>query len=226
MRVETNGHELARLAEPDLGELSRVGLPRALRKGQSLFLTGELEEPILLVKTGQLKLSRLSPEGREVILFLLEPGDVLVPPSVHAFRGVESVVEALQDGLVLVVKRQDFEAFLGSRPAVAFTVIQQLAGRARSLEERIEEMVFKDIPGRLASALLRLAAAYGSEEPTGGVAVGLRVTQQDLANFIGASREMVNHALSNWKREGVIELHGRSIVIRRAEELESLELAQ
>ncbi|MFQ5897462.1 MAG: Crp/Fnr family transcriptional regulator [Candidatus Methylomirabilia bacterium] len=226
MRVGTNGAERVRLAEPDLGELSRVGQLRPLRRGQSLFLTGGLEDAILLVTSGRLKLSRLSAEGKELILFLFEPGDLVVPPGAGILKGAELIVQALEDGLIVVVRRQAFEAFLRARPAAAVAVIQQLAAWIRVLEERVEEMVFKDIPGRLASALLRLAAAYGNREPNGAVAVGLRVTQQDLANLIGASREMVNHALSNWKREGLIELHGRSIVILRAEALESLEPVQ
>jgi len=219
----TNGFEIPRVAEAELAELSRLGQPRALRRGQSLFLTGDLAASVLLVKSGRLKLSHLSAEGKELILSLLEPGDFLVPPGHRVSKGSEPLIEALDGALLLVVRPQDFEAFLRTRPATAFTVIRQLAARVRALEERIEEMVFKDIPARLATTLLRLAAAYGSQEPNGGVAVGLQVTQQELANLIGASREMVNHALSHWKREGWIELRGRSIVIRRAEALESLE---
>jgi len=222
----TNGSEIPRLAEADLAEFSRLGQHRTLRRGQSLVLTGDLGGSVLVVKSGRLKLSRLSTEGRELILSLLEAGDFLVTPSDRVFKGSEPLVEALEPALLLAVRRQEFEAFVRTRPATAVTVIRQLAARVRTLEERMEEMVFKDIPGRLATTLLRLAAAYGSREPTGGVAVGLQVTQQELANLIGASREMVNHALSHWKRKGVIELHGRSIVIRRAAALASPESAR
>lgn len=219
----TNGFEIPRLAEAELVELSRLGRPRALRRGQSLLLTGDVGTSVLLVKSGRLKLSHFSAEGKELTLSLLEPGDFLVPSGDRVSKGSEPLIEALDGALLLVVRPQEFEAFLRTRPATALIVIRQLAARVRALEERIEEMVFKDIPGRLATTLLRLAAAYGSREPNGGVAVGLQVTQQELANLIGASREMVNHALSHWKREGWIELRGRSIVIRRAEALESLE---
>lgn len=221
-----NGSDISRLGKAELAELSRLGRHRTLRRGQSLVLTGELGTAVLVLRSGRLKLSHLSAEGRELILSLLEPGDLLVTRSDGAAKGSEPIVEALDDAHLLGVGHQDFEAFLRTRPAVACTVIRQLASRVRDLEERMEEMAFKDIPARLATTLLRLAAAYGSREPSGGVAVGLQVTQQELANLIGASREMVNHALSHWKREGVIELHGRSIVIRRAAALASLESAR
>lgn len=223
-RLGSNGAESPRLVDPELTELSRLGQHRALRKGQSLFLTGDLCDSVLMVKSGRLKLSRLSTEGKELILSLLASGDLLVTPGGRVFKGSEPLVEALEEALLVVVRQQDFETFLRTRPDLALTVIHQLAAKVRAFEARIEEMVFKDIPGRLATTLLRLAEAYGGREPTGGVAVGLRVTQQELANLIGASREMVNHALAQWKRQGWIEVHGRSIIIRRAEALESLKL--
>lgn len=219
----TNGAEIPRLAEPDLAELCRLGHPRALHRGQSLLPTGDVANSVLLIKSGRLKLSRLSAGGKELILSLLEPGDLLLTPADRALKGSEPLIEALDDALLVVVRHEAFEAFVRARPAAAFAVIRQLAARIRILEERIEEMAFKGIPGRLATTLLRLADAYGSREPTGGVALGLQVTQQELANLVGASREMVNHALAHWKREGWIEVHGRSIVIRRTEALESLE---
>ncbi|MBI4607783.1 MAG: Crp/Fnr family transcriptional regulator [Candidatus Rokubacteria bacterium] len=222
----TSEAESPRRREPDLTGISQVGQPRALRKGQSLYLSGDTAGTVLLVKAGRLKLSRLSADGKELILALLEPGDLLALPRERAFRGSEPLVEALEPAVLVFVRQQDFEAFILARPDLAVAVIGQLTRRVRELEQRIEEMVFKDIPGRLATALLRLAAAYGSPEPSGGTAVGLRVTQQELANLIGASREMVNHALSAWKREGLIELHGRSIVIRRTDALEALESAR
>jgi len=220
--LRTNGVRSPRLSDPDLAELARLGQPQALSKDQSLFLT-DLGDSVLLVKKGRFKLSRLSVDGKALILSLLEPGDLLMIPGDRGFKGAEPLIEALDEALLLTVRQVDFEAFLRTRPATAFTVIQYLAARVRTLEERIEELAFKDIPERLATTLLRLADAYGSREPSGGVAVQLRVTQQELANLIGASREMVNHALAQWKREGWIELHGRSIVIRRAEALESLD---
>jgi len=221
-----NGSDIPRLTEADLAELSRLGQQRTLRRGQSLVLTGDLGGSVLVVRSGRLKLCHLSAEGKEFILSLLEPGNLLVTLSDGPAKGPEPLVEALDEAYLLAVRQQDFERFLRTRPAAACAVIRQLAARVRELEERMEEMVFRDIPGRLATTLLRLAAAYGSREPSGGVAVGLQVTQQELANLIGSSREMVNHALSHWKREGVIEVHGRSIVIRRADALASLESAR
>lgn len=218
-----DGAERPRLTEPDLTELSRLSQLRILQKGQSLFLAGELSRCVLVVKSGRLKLSHISAEGRELIVSFLDPGDLLVIPGDRLVKGSVPLVEGLGEAVLLLVPQSDFEAFLRARPASGLTVIRQLADRVRALEARIDEMVFKDTRGRLATTLLRLAEAYGHRGLAGAVGVGLPITQQDLANLIGASREMVSHALLQWKREGWIELHRRSIVIRRTEALESQE---
>jgi len=225
-RQDTREAERPRLGEADLAEICQVGQTRVLRKAQSLYVGGETGSSAILVKAGRLKLSRLSAEGKELILSLLEPGDLLPLAGERVCGRSEPLVEALEPAVLVVVRQRDFEWFVQTRPDLALAVIRQLTARVRELEERIEEMVFKDIPRRLATTLLRLAAVYGAPEPGGGTAVGIRVTQQELANLIGASREMVNHALSAWRREGLIELHGRCIVIRRADALEALESAR
>lgn len=219
LRSQGDNGAFSRLGEAELAELSRLGQHRSLSKGQSMPLSGELGDAVLLVKRGRLRLSRMSAEGRELILAFLDAGDLLLTPGDRAARGSEPLLEATEDALLLLVRGQEFDAFLRTRPAAALAVIRQLAAQIRALDERIEEMAFKDVRGRLATALLRLAGLYGGREPTGGIAVGLRITQQELANLIGASREMVNHTLAHWKRDGLIELNGRSIVIRRTEAL-------
>jgi len=203
----------------DLAELSRAGEELPLKPGQPLFLTGELARSVFLVKSGRVKFSRLSAAGKELIVSLLEPGDLLVKPGAREFKVSEPLVEALEESVLVVVHPQEFEAFLRARPAAALTVIRLLADRIGALEERIEGMAFQDVRGRLATTLLRLAESYGTRDATGGVAVSLRMNQQELANLIGASREMVNHALAEWKRQGWIGVQGHSIVIRQPEAL-------
>ncbi len=203
----------------DVAELAQVGEDLPLKPGRPLFLTGELGGSVILVKSGRVKFSRLSADGKELILALLEPGDLLVNPGDRDFKLSGPLVEALEKSAVLLVHQREFEAFLVARPAAALSVIRLLADRVGALEERIDGMAFQDVRGRLATTLLRLTDSYGTREPTSGVAVRLRMTQQELASLIGASREMVNHALAEWKRQGWIKLQGRSIVIRQPDAL-------
>lgn len=208
------------LSEDDRQALERLAQPHLLRRGQTLYLSTDLGKAVALLKSGRLKIARLSKDGREFILEIVEPGALFGHLSVLEGLAPETIAEAFEDSLVLAFPRAEFEALLRGRPELALAVARHIDLRLRAMESRIEDLVFRDIPGRLASALLRLADAYGMATD-GGVAVGFRITQQGLANLIGASREMVNHTLSHWKREGLIELHGRSIVLRRREILEA-----
>lgn len=222
VKHEAEEAEQARLAESDLVALARVGRPRALRAGERLVLTDEIARFVLLVGAGRLKVTRVSPEGKQLILGFPERGDVLVLPGYRRGKGSGLEVEALEGSAFVVVPQQELEAFLRARPAAALAVMRQLAAQARVLEERMEELAFKNIGARLASALLRLAESYGSQEGGSGVILDLGLTQEDLAHFIGASREMVNHILAFWKRKSWVESRGGSIILRDPEVLGSL----
>lgn len=172
-----------------LGELGRLGQLRRLRKRKHLLLTGELDWCVLLVMSGRLKLYQLSPDGKELILSLLEPGDLLVTPSDRVSKSAERQVEALEDAVLVTARRHAFEGFLQARPSAAVAVVRELAARVDALEERIVEMAVKSVEGRLATALLRLTDSFGNPEQAGEKAIGLRWTQQELAGLIGASRD-------------------------------------
>lgn len=213
------------MREDERQAIERLAQVHALRRDHSLFLSSDLGGAVCLLKSGRLKITRLSRDGREFILDIVEAGELFGSLSAPEEPVPETMAEAFEDSLLLAIPRIEFEGFLRSRPDLALAVAKSIDQRHRSIEGRIEDLVFLDIPGRLANALLRLADLDGMATD-GGIAVGFRITQQELANLIGASREMVNHTLSHWKRAGLIEPNGRSIVIRQPEALKSLASAR
>lgn len=212
---------LGALREDERQALERVAQLHLLRRGHTLYVSADLKGAVCILRSGRLKLARLSRDGREFILEIVEPGALFGHLSTSEDPVPETIAEAFEDSLVLAVSRAEFEAFLRSRPDLALMVVKSIDLRLRSTESRMEDLVFRDIPGRLANALLRLADTYGIATD-GGVSVGFRITQQELANLIGASREMVNHTLSGLRRKGVVALKGRTIIIRQREALEGL----
>ncbi|MDR7481494.1 MAG: Crp/Fnr family transcriptional regulator, partial [Armatimonadota bacterium] len=128
-----------------------------------------------------------------------------VRPEVHC--------EAFEDTLVCVLRRADFEDLVRRKPDLALRVVRVLAERLRDAEETIERLALHDVPARLAALLVRLAEAYG--EPHGdGRRLALRLTHQDLAGMIGATRETVTLTLNRFRDEGLIAVEERHIVIR------------
>lgn len=200
-------------AAPDVGDLLRLGQPQALGRRESIPLVGAF---VLVVGSGRLKLSQVSGKGKEVIVSILEPGDVMVVLGASdAEASGAHVVVALDASQLSIIRWDDFEAAMARRPALGLTVIRRLASRARALEGRISDLAFKRARGRLAGALLRLAGSCSGPHANEEIALTPRLTQEELGALIGASRETVSHILADWKRRSLVTVDRRSIVIRR-----------
>lgn len=196
-------------------ELHRLATRTTMRRYQRGKLIAHPDDPvdtIYLIKEGGVKLCRYSTGGRVQILALLERGNIFgeqalvgAPEALHG--------EAFDDTLVCVLRRQDFEELIRSKPEMALRVMKVLAERLRQAEEAVENLAFHDVPERVALLLMRLADIYG-EPHDGGRRLALRFTHQDLASMIGATRETVTSVLNRFRDEGMITVQDRHIVIR------------
>jgi CRP-like cAMP-binding protein len=193
---------------------------REVERGRVILRPDEQARMVYVIKEGRVKISRYSPEGKEQILALLEPGDVF--GELALVRSSEPVqVEAFENTLVCVMQSEDFLALIRRQPEVALQVMKILAERLRAAEEEIADLVFRDVPGRLASLLLRLARAYGDAGPAGR-RLALRLTHQDIAAMIGSTRETVTAILNRFRDDGLISVDRRHIVIRDQDGLKRL----
>ncbi len=185
---------------------------RRYERGRVIAHPDDPPETIYLIKEGRVKLCRYSAGGRVQILALLERGNIF---GERALVGAPGAVhcEAFEDTLICVLRRQDFEELIQSKPEMALRVMKVLAERLKQAEEVVESLAFRDVPERLAVLLARLAEAYG--EPHGeGRRLALRFTHQDLASMIGATRETVTNVLTRFRDEGLIAVEDRHIIIR------------
>ena len=210
----------AGISDHEMRELAHRTTMRTVDRGHVIVRPDESPEIIYVIKEGRVKVSRYSPDGREQILALLEPGDVIgelalvqEPEAVH--------VEAFEDTLVCGMHREDFLGLIRRQPELMLQVMRALADRLRAAEEEIVDLVFRNVPGRLASLLLRLAQAYGRPTPN-GQQLGLRLTHHDIGAMIGATRETVTAVLSRLREERVIAFDQRHIVILDLERLRRL----
>jgi CRP-like cAMP-binding protein len=163
--------------------------------------------------SGRMKTMRFSKEGRVILLDILDAGDVFGEMSI--FGGEEAspaYAEALEDAEIETIPRLAVERALGAAPALAIGLARLMGARRERLERRLEGYVFERVPARLVDLLLELAERFG-EPRAGGTVLDIPLNQQDLANFIGASREIVSLTLSELKRREMITMEGRRIVI-------------
>lgn len=213
-------HLFAGIGEPEMQQLAERATMREFSRGKVILQPNEPQEMVYLIKEGRVKISRYSPDGREQILALLEPNDFFGELSLVQ-EAEPAHAEAFEDTLICVLYREDFLALIRRQPELMLHVIKVLAERLRVAEEEIVDLVFRDVPGRLAALLLRLAEAYG-RKGVGGLHLSLRLTHQDIASMIGATRETVTSTLGRFRDAGLIAAERRSIIVRDPEGLRRL----
>jgi CRP/FNR family transcriptional regulator, cyclic AMP receptor protein len=183
-----------------------------LRRGEVLFREGDIGDELYVVMDGKVKMGRTSTDGRENLLSVLGPGQMFGELSLFDPGPRSSTVTAVTDAELLALGQDQLLNWLTGRPEVARGLLLQLASRLRGLNDQVADLVFSDVPGRVAKALLDLARRFGKPSD-GSVHVHHDLTQEELAQLVGASRETVNKALADFVHRGWIRLEQRAVVI-------------
>ncbi len=189
-----------------------------LRRGEVLFHEGDPGDKLYIVTDGKVKLGRSSSDGRENLLAILGPGQMFGELSLFDPGPRSATVTAVTETSFLSLSHDDLLRWLEGRPGVSLGLLAQLAARLRKTNEVVADLVFSDVPGRVAKALLDLADRFGRTADD-GVHVHHDLTQEELAQLVGASRETVNKALADFASRGWLRLEPRSVVIHDVERL-------
>ena len=187
-------------------------------KGDALFNEGEPGDRMYVILDGKVKLGQTSSDGRESLLGVLGPGEMFGELSMFDPGLRTSTATALTDCVVLGIGNDQLRPWLAGRPEVAASLLQALARRLRRTNEAMADLVFSDVPGRVAKALMELGEKFGTVTPE-GLMVTHDMTQEELAQLVGASRETVNKALADFAQRGWIRLETRQVLILDVERL-------
>ena len=189
-----------------------------LARGERLFDEGDAGDALYVVLDGKVKLTRTSADGRENLISLMGPGEMFGELSLFDPRPRTMSASAVTDVRLAALAHDDLRNWLTGRPDVAMHLLAALARRLRRTNETMSDLVFTDVPGRVAKALLDLAARFGAEQDD-GLQVNHDLTQEELAQLVGASRETVNKALADFVARGWIQLHPKSVLLIDPERL-------
>lgn len=192
---------------------------RRFRRGDIVFAEGEAGDALYVVIEGKVKIFRTSPDGRENMLAVLGPGEMFGELSLFDPGPRTATVAAITDCALASLAHEALRPWLAGRPELGVQLLQALAQRLRRTNEAMADLVFSDVPGRVAKTLLDLADRFGTPDPDGGVRVTHDLTQEELAQLVGASRETVNKALSEFASRGWIRLDGRAVLLIDQERL-------
>ncbi len=208
------------LTESELNFLAQRAVPRHFAPGETVFSEGEPCSGLYVVESGHIRIFKSSASGREQVLSIDGPGSSVAELPVFDGGNYPASVAAMDDVMLLFVSKQDFQALCLAHPQVALKVLRVVGARLRRLVGIIEELSFTTVRHRLVSLLLRAAQREG-KRVGGGTEVTLPASNQELASQIGTVRELVSRNLSRLQAEKLIEMDGRSVVIRDLKALEA-----
>ena len=174
---------------------------------------------MMAVLDGNIRISVPSPEGKEIVLAIMQPGEVF--GEIALLDGKERTAEAtaMTDCTLAVLERRDVLSFLEGHPSAWPRLVELLCARLRHSDQQITEMAFLQLPVRLAKVLLRMAdMAAGLAGGRAGTRI--KLTQRELGNIVGMTRESVNKCLREWQRAGIVRIEANSVVIVKRDELE------
>ena len=187
-------------------------------KGGILFKEGDSGEHVYVIVEGKLKLGTSSGDGRENLLSILGPGEMFGELSLFDPGPRTSTATAVTDAKLFSLSHEKLIPWLKGNPDVSLHLLARLAQRLRRTNEAVGDLVFSDVPGRVAKALIDLGERFGKQTPE-GLFVQHELTQEELAQLVGASRETVNKALADFAGRGWLRLDGRAVLITDLERL-------
>ena len=208
----------ASLDQEGASALRELLTEQVVTKGDVLFYEGEPGDHLFLILEGKVKLGHASTDGRESLMAVLGPGEMFGELSLFDPGLRTSTATALTETRALRLSNAQLMPWLAGRPEVAASLLQALARRLRRTNEAMGDLVFSDVPGRVAKALMELGEKFGTLTPN-GLLVTHDLTQEELAQLVGASRETVNKALADFAQRGWITLESRQVLILDVERL-------
>jgi CRP-like cAMP-binding protein len=188
-------------------------------RGEAIFHEGDPGDRLYVIVEGKIKLGRASGDGRENLLAILGPGEMFGELSLFDPGPRTATATAVTDTTLIGMGHADLEPWLSGRPEVAGQLLRALAQRLRRTNEAMADLVFSDVPGRVAKALLDLAKRFGVEGDE-GLRVTHDLTQEELAQLVGASRETVNKALADFQQRGWLRHEARAVVLLDVDRLQ------
>lgn len=208
----------SQLEEKHLEKIDSISITRNYTKGRIIIMEGEPGEAFFYIKSGLVKISKLSGDGREHILHILNEGHVFAEVSLFSQEPYPATAEVMEDAQIGMIKNSDLEKLIIENPEVSLQLIKYLNKRLIEAQIKVRNLALYDTYGRTAQALVKLAEDHGRKTER-GIELELGISRQELANIVGTTRETVIRVLAVFKKEKCIELDKSSIIIKNLERI-------
>ncbi len=200
------------LDDSTLERISKLGTKRSFEKESVILFEHETGSALFVIVSGKVKVSRVSDDGKEVILTILGDSDFFGEMAILDGLTRSANVTAMDDAELFIIQRKDFIELLHSHPEVSIALLQELTQRLRAADMKIKSLSLKDAEGKVATVILQLADDIGKIKQ-GTVEIEKLPFQHDLANMAGTSRETISRTLHSFAKKGLVELDGSKLRI-------------
>ncbi len=200
------------LDDKALEDISRMSVRQTYKKDNMVLIEEEIGSTMFIILRGRIKISRISDEGREVILSILVDGDFFGEMSILDGQTRSANAVTLEDSELMLIQRENFLRILRDYPQVAINLLKELAHRLRRSDEQIKSLSLQNAMGKVASTLLRIADDSGIIKH-GQVEISQLPPQQDLANMAGTSRETISRVIKSLGQMGYVKKVGSKLII-------------
>lgn len=208
----------ANLSDDDIRELMSVVKRRTFRSGEVIFHRDDPGQVLYVIKEGKVKISIVSPDGQEISLVVFGKGEFFGELALLDGESRSADAIAMEKVECYTLQRSDFHSTIVKNPMIAIHMLEVLSQRVRKTDKKVEELIFLDVYGRVAKRLLDLAEEHGLQVENGTL-IDVRLTQQELASMVGASRESVNKVLGYFMDKQFISTDKHRITIHRLADL-------
>lgn len=207
---------------PMLEKVEKLASMSKVKKHEPIYFPDEPSNSIFLLKEGYVKLTRNSPDGKEVILDVIGPGEIFGELSIiDEKESRNEFAAALNEAVICTIKKSDFEKLASINPSFTLQLTKRIGLRLRKFEERVTDLAFKDVRTRLASLLFRMAKDYGTIHK-GIVKIKTNLSHQEIGLLIGAARQTVTTYMNDLRTEGVIDFSRTEVIIANIQKLRDL----
>ena len=205
---------LQSLSDAELKTIANLSTRRRVRARETVVQQSEPGNELFVLMSGHLKVVSTDPEGRDAGLNVMGPGEVFGEVALLDGGPRSATIVALEPCELLVIRREHWLRFLRESPDTAVQLLGVLAARLRKLTERTEDIAFLRVGERLAKTLAALASTYGEKQPDGSIRLALKMSQQEMGDLVGATRESANKQIRAWEQEGLVKQdHGHLIIL-------------
>lgn len=208
----------AGLSDEDIQALMSVARKRTFRSGEVIFHRDDPGQVLYVIKEGKVKICLISPDGQEISLVVFGKGEYFGELALLDGLPRSADAIALERVECYTLQRSDFHNAIMKSPKIAIQVLEVLSRRLRSTDQQVEDLIFLDVYGRVAKKLLELAEAHGVKVDD-GIRIDVRLTQQELASMVGASRESVNKVIGYFMDKQFISTDKHRITLHRLADL-------